>query len=162
MTPQPAQAIALEPHPPEPSSTNPTTATSPFDPADPQNIVQASLLADSQAPDGGYGWIVVLACSILSFWFIGTTYSWGVIQAALVADGVSTPSTLSFVGSLTCACISAFALLNARLIRWAGARNTAVVGIALFGVGEVLNGFWAGSVGGLFVTTGVVMGVGVR
>lgn len=158
-SPTPAQTPQTINHPTElPASAN----TSYFDPADPDNVVLASLLADSQVPDGGYGWVVVFACSALCFWFVGTTYSWGVIQAALVKQNLSSPATLSFVGSLACACNSLFALLNARIIRWAGARNTALAGITLFGGGQILSGFTAHSVPGLFVTMGVIMGVGMR
>jgi hypothetical protein len=60
-----------------------------FDPTDPDTIIAASRLADLQVPDGGYGWVVIFACSVLTFWFVGTTYSWGVIQAALVAEKLS-------------------------------------------------------------------------
>lgn len=106
--------------------------------------------------------MVILACSILTFWFVGTSYSWGVIQAALVEQKLSNPASLSFVGSLTAACISFFALINARIVRWIGARWTAVVGVLALGMGGVLSGFSTGSVGALFFTAGVVMGVGCR
>ncbi len=47
-------------------------------------MIEASRLADESAPEGGYGWVVVAAASVLTFLFVGTTYSWGVIQQALV------------------------------------------------------------------------------
>ena len=124
------------------------------------NILLTSQAADSTVPDGGYGWAVVFACSAITFWFIGTTYSWGIIQAALLEQKVSSPSTLSFVGSLTCACISALAIVNARVIRLLGARNTALLGVSLLALGEILSGFATHNIGGLFVTAGLVMGVG--
>lgn len=139
---------------------NTTAEISNFDPANPDTIIAASRLADSQAPDGGYGWIVIGACSVLTFWFVGTAYSWGVIQAALVKDHVSSPSTLSFVGSLTTTFISILALVNAGVIRKIGARSTAMLGVGLLGGGGILSSFSARNVGGLFVTTGVVAGVG--
>ena len=131
-------------------------------PADPDNMVQASLNRDQSAPDGGYGWVLIFACSTIAFWVIGTTYSWGIIQAALVEQHLSSPSTLAFVGSLTIAMISVLALVNARVIRALGARTTALLGITLFGVGEILSGFSTRNVGGLFVTAGFVMGLGTR
>jgi hypothetical protein len=104
MTSTSTSTIALEPLTGQPKdqeqNKNPTASA--FDPSNPDTIIAASRLADSQVPDGGYGWVVIGACSVLAFWFIGTTYSWGVIQAALVAQKLSSPSTLSFVGSLTC------------------------------------------------------------
>ncbi|KAL5336312.1 major facilitator superfamily domain-containing protein [Aspergillus crustosus] len=136
---------------PEPSPTN-TNADA---------IMQASLIADSQVPDGSYGWVAVSACAVLTWWFVGTSYNWGIIQAALVKEGVSSASTLSFVGSLAAACISFLGVLNARLVRLLGTRACAVLGICFLGTGEILSGFAVHSVGGLFVTAGAVMGMGI-
>ncbi|KAL2830368.1 major facilitator superfamily domain-containing protein [Aspergillus pseudoustus] len=125
-------------------------------------IMQASLAADSEVPDGGYGWVVIMSCAVITWWFIGTSYSWGIIQAALVKEGVSSASTLAFVGSLAVACISFLGVLNARLIRLLGTRACAVLGVVLLGMGEILSGFAFKSIGGLFVTAGAVMGIGIR
>lgn len=133
-----------------------------FDPTNPDTIIAASRLADSQVPDGGYGWVVIGACSVMTFWFVGTSYSWGVIQAALVKEMIASPSTLSFVGSLTAAFIAILALVNARVIRKIGARSTALIGVVCLGGGGILSGFSTKNVGGLFATTGVIMGIGCR
>jgi hypothetical protein len=134
--------------------------TSDFDPAHGDTVIAESRLADAAAPDGGYGWVIIGACSVLTFWFVGTSYSWGVIQAALVEENLSSPASLSFVGSLTAACISFFALVNARLIRRIGGRRTALLGVGFLGLGEVLSGFSTRNVGALFFTAGVLMGIG--
>ncbi|MCJ1296067.1 hypothetical protein MMC34_007632 [Xylographa carneopallida] len=134
----------------------PSTSTAP----NPDNVLLVSQVADSTVPDGGYGWAVLFGCSVLTFWFVGTSYSWGIIQAALISQKLSSPSTLSFVGSLTTACISALALVNARVIRLLGARNTALLGVCFLALGEILSGFSTRNIGGLFVTVGVIMGVG--
>ncbi|KUL85826.1 hypothetical protein ZTR_07338 [Talaromyces verruculosus] len=123
-------------------------------------VMQASLAADSEVPDGGYGWVVISACAVLCFWFVGTTYCWGVFQAALVEQGVASASTLAFVGSLTTSCISFLAVLNARIVRKLGTRRAGLLGISLFGIGEVMGGFTTGNVVGLFMTIGLVMGLG--
>ncbi|KAJ7162825.1 major facilitator superfamily domain-containing protein [Mycena filopes] len=116
--------------------------------------------ADSEV-DGGYaGWVVLFGCAVLTYWFVGLSYSWGLMQAALVEAGVSSVSTLSFVGSLTVSCISALALVNARLIRFLGARRTALLGVFLLGLGVLLSGFATGNIGALFVTSGLITGVG--
>lgn len=122
----------------------------------------ASRPLESDIPDGGYGWVVVVACSIMIWWFGGITYSWGVFQNVLVEDRLSSASTLSFVGSLTVACLSIFAIINARLIRLLGAKRTALLGISFFGGGQILSSFTTDNVAGLFVTTGVTMGIGAR
>jgi hypothetical protein len=36
------------------------------------NILAASRLADSTVPDGGMGWVVIAACGVVTFWFVGT------------------------------------------------------------------------------------------
>jgi hypothetical protein len=125
------------------------------------DATQPLQVADSK-PNGGYGWVVVFGCSVITFWFVGTTYSWGVIQASLVAQGLTSTSTLSFVGSVTVALNALLALVSARVIRLFGARTTGMLGIALLSAGEILSGFSTKNVGGLFFTTGVIMGIGVR
>ncbi len=117
---------------------------------------------EENIPDGGYGWVVVMSCAVLTFWFVGTTYSWGVIQAALVQSGLSQASTLSFIGALTVSCISFLAIVNAKLVSVVGSQRCALLGVTLIGIGEILGGFSTNSVGGLFVTIGVVMGIGTR
>ncbi|KAL1963989.1 hypothetical protein VTN77DRAFT_7664 [Rasamsonia byssochlamydoides] len=139
------------------TAANPATTSAPGT----DEVMQAPLLADSEVPEGGYGWVVIFACAVITFWFVGTTYCWGVLQAALVEQGVSSPSTLAFVGSLTTGCISFLAVLNARVIRKLGARTTGLLGVFLLGLGEELSSFTTQNVGGLFTTVGVVMGVGV-
>ncbi|PLB43461.1 MFS general substrate transporter [Aspergillus steynii IBT 23096] len=123
-------------------------------------VLQASLQADAEVPDGGYAWVVISACAVVTWWFIGTAYCWGVLQAALVREGVASSSTLAFVGSLAPACISFLGIVDARLIRKVGTQRSAVAGIFLVGLGEVLSGFAMRHVGALFVTAGVVVGVG--
>lgn len=165
------QTIALERLQPQndTESSKPATLASPpedpstFPPSDPDTIITASLLADSLVPDGGLqSWLVILACSTLTFWFVGTTYSWGILQAALVKRNLSSPATVSFVGSLTCASISFLALVNARVIRRFGARKCAMAGVGLLGVGMGVSGWLTGTVGGLFFSVGGIMGVGAR
>lgn len=124
-------------------------------------ILQASQLADAAVPDGGYGWVIASACAVINWWFVGTTYCWGIIQSALVTQGLATPATLSYVGSLTITFISILALASASVIAHVGARKTAFLGVSLLGLGGILSGFATDSVGGLFVTNGIVMGVGV-
>lgn len=36
------------------------------------NVFVASQLADASVPDGGYGWVVVFSCGVITFWFIGS------------------------------------------------------------------------------------------
>ncbi|OBR04370.1 major facilitator superfamily transporter [Colletotrichum higginsianum IMI 349063] len=124
-------------------------------------ILRASREADSAVPEGGYGWVVVTGCFVIAWWIIGTSYSWGVIQSALIDDGLATPAVLSFVGSLAAALISALAIVNSRVMRRIGPRRTGLLGIALLGLSELLSSFAVKNVGAMFATSGVIMGLGM-
>lgn len=128
----------------------------------PDSVLQASRVADSTVPDGGYGWVIIASGAVMFWWAGGTVYSWGVMQEALVREDVGSPAVLSFVGSLASALVSAMAVFNARLMRALGVKWTAVVGVSLLGGSDVLSGFAVKSLGGLFVTSGVVTGLGLR
>lgn len=125
------------------------------------DVAEASRIVDAGVPEGGYGWVAVTACAVICFWFVGTTYCWGVLQGALVADGLSSPSTLAWIGSLAVASNSIFAMVSARVLQSFGSRMTAALGVCFLAGGEILSGFTVDHVGGLFVTAGVIMGIGV-
>lgn len=129
------------------------------DDSDRDPVLEASRLADSEVPDGGYGWVVIGCSAVASLWYTGTPYSWGVIQADLVRRGLSTPATLSFVGSLAPTLISVLGVATARLLAGLGVRRTALLGVFTLGLSALLSSFSVGSVPGLFVTAGVVQGV---
>lgn len=129
-------------------------------PEDGISTLEQSRVVDSGVPEGGYGWVAVAACAVLSFWFIGTTYCWGLFQAALVEKGVGSPSTIAWIGSVMSAGSAIFSIVSARLLSRIGSRRTALCGVCFTVSGEVLSGFTAGNLGGLFVTAGVLMGIG--
>lgn len=159
MTRTQTTAIELEPQTVE-STTN-LQRDAAFNSSDQDSILQASRVSDSTVPDGGYGWAVVFGCSAMTFWFVGTTYSWGILQASLLQQNLSSASTLSFVGSVTAASISFLAIVNARVIRLLGTRTTALLGMTLLALGEILAGFCTHNIGALFFTAGIIMGIGV-
>lgn len=133
-----------------------------FTPVEPLNIVEASRIADSTVPEGGYGWVVIAGCAVLTWWYLGMSYSWGIMQSALVDRGLSSASSLSFIGFLCVTFNSILALAHARFIRVVGTRQAALIGISCLGGGTILSGFCTENVGGLFVTSGVLAGVGTR
>lgn len=75
--------------------------------------------------------------------------------------GLSTPATLSYVGSLAVSLISCMAILNARIIRAIGAQRTTFLGILLLGVSEIISSFTLSNLAGLFITSGVILGLGI-
>jgi MCP family monocarboxylic acid transporter-like MFS transporter 3 len=117
----------------------------------------------SAIPDGGYGWTIVLCCSILAFWSNGVINCWGVLQTALLDSTLSTvpTSTVSFVGSLGLALSAGCGIFVVRIIRWLGARWTAIIGLVIMGLSMIGSSFCTTNVGGLFGTAGLMAGVGM-
>lgn len=146
-----------------PNATTTTTTRSRTAPGRTEDdVLAASREVDSAAPDGGYGWAIVASGCVLMWWGVGTTYAWGVIQRTLVSDGLAGPAVVSFIGSLQAAMVSLCATANAWLMQYLGPRRTALTGVALMGGCEILSSFATHSLGGLFVTSGVMFGLGVR
>ncbi|KAJ6437430.1 putative AC transposase [Purpureocillium lavendulum] len=125
-----------------------------------EDALLASEQVDSTVPDGGYGWVIVASGAAILWWSVGTTYAWGVIQEALVEEGLSGPAVLSFVGSLGAALVSVFAIFNAWLVRFVGVRAIGMAGIGFMGGSEILSSFATKNVGALFFTSGFLYGVG--
>ncbi|VDC02723.1 unnamed protein product [Peniophora sp. CBMAI 1063] len=114
----------------------------------------------NEVPDGGYGWVIVAACSVIMSFAVGITYSWGVIQNSLTQQNLAPDGTLAFIGSTSTSFIAFAAFLNTRIIRWVGTRNAGLISIALLALGQILSSFSTKSVGGLFVTNGICTGFG--
>ncbi|EMD93435.1 hypothetical protein COCC4DRAFT_191781 [Bipolaris maydis ATCC 48331] len=117
----------------------------------------------SAIPDGGYGWIIVLGCSITTFCHNGIINCWGVLQAALLNSTLRTvpPSTLAYVGSLGLAGGALYGLLAIRLMRHVGCQTTILLGISLMSLSLIGASFCTKNLAGLFGTYGVVGGVGM-
>lgn len=91
----------------------------------------------------------------------GINYSWGVLQLSLVKGELSSAATLSFVGGLSSACISAFATLNSNLVRRFGVRRCALAGSVLVAFAQIFSGWTTKNLGGMFVCSGFMMGTGM-
>lgn len=122
--------------------------------------VQAPHNATEAVPDGGYGWTVVAACSLLLFWINGYITAWGVLQTAIVQSAQlhTDVRTVTFVGSLFLGCVAAFSLASVRAMSAFGVRSTNVAAVVVFGLGLVAISFTLGNLAGLFCIAGAVLG----
>ncbi|KAF2446371.1 MFS general substrate transporter [Karstenula rhodostoma CBS 690.94] len=112
--------------------------------------------------DGGYGWVIVFACFVQTFWVNAWTGSWGILQAALLAQSTMRDipaSTLSFVGSVGLSLTVALGLACVWLAGVIGARWSTLLGILLFSASTLVGSFTVRNVGGLFVS-GTLYGIG--
>ncbi len=138
-----------------------------FAPVDTANVVDGRHgdvpnSAVEAIPDGGYGWTVVFACSVVTFMINGWSGSWGILQTALVQDYPNQESTtsLSFVGSLGIALCVSLGLASVRLSQLIGARYSMLLGVLVMSFGIMCGGFTVNNLGGLFVAPGIVYGLG--
>ncbi|KAJ4319605.1 hypothetical protein N0V94_003838 [Neodidymelliopsis sp. IMI 364377] len=114
-------------------------------------------------PDGGYGWVVVLAAFTVTFCINGVLNCWGILQTALLNSTLShvSTSTVSFIGSLDLGCSVAFGVFATKLIQRFGSRTTAMTGVMLMGLGLVSAGSCTSNIAGLFGTVGLMVGIGM-
>ena len=115
-------------------------------------------------PDGGYGWAIVLAGFVVTFWINGMINCWGILQTALLNSSLShvPTATVSFIGSLNLSCGAAFGILATKMGQRFGSRYTAMTGIAMMGLGLIAAGSCTSNVAGLFGTIGLLAGVGMN
>ncbi|RSH83142.1 uncharacterized protein EHS24_006801 [Apiotrichum porosum] len=143
------------------STPSDTRLTEPIS-GEPQSEATAEANLTDAIPDGGpEAWTMIACCTLLCFWFVGTSYSWGVLQAALVDRGLAPASTLAFVGSIAIAMLAVLAMLNSRGLSIIGARAMGMVGVCFMAFGQILASFATHNIAGLFMTAGVMMGIGV-
>ncbi|KAF9934682.1 hypothetical protein FBU30_001006 [Linnemannia zychae] len=96
-------------------------------------------------PEGGYGWIVLAATFVCSFWCIGLVFCWGVFQEYLlrmdIFGATSSAKELSWVGSLSCACIFVAAPVIVVLINKFGTAMVLASGVICVTTGFIAASF---------------------
>ena len=123
--------------------------------------LEASRIADSTVPDGGYGWVVIFACAVVGWWVIGISYVWGVYQQALIERHVGSPLALSFCGSLSPALMASVGMLASRTVRSLGTPKLSFAGIILMALSQIGASFVTNHLVGLFFLPGVPLGLGM-
>ncbi|KAJ6785953.1 hypothetical protein PWT90_03903 [Aphanocladium album] len=119
-----------------------------------------SAMKEAQQLDGWRGWIVVAASASSLFVFMGVIYSWGILQANLAHKSNMSLTTLTFVGSLATSFMTSICIFVGKAVRKFGYRETAIAGAILLGLGEFASSWVTHNLGALFVTHGVIFGVG--
>ncbi|KAG0073075.1 hypothetical protein BGZ89_012143 [Linnemannia elongata] len=134
----------------------------------PAAAVPSSSVADAAGgqggqfyPEGEYGWIVLAATFVCTFWCIGIVFCWGVFQDYLLRMETFGPSTgakeLSWVGSLSCACIFVAAPAIVVLITNFGTTSVLASGVLCVTTGFVAASF-ATTYWHLYITVGFLYG----
>ncbi|KAF9179635.1 hypothetical protein BGZ51_006772 [Haplosporangium sp. Z 767] len=113
-------------------------------------------------PEGGFGWLVVLASFVINFWAYGPTIIFGVYQAYFLQANTfpgALPTDLSWVGSIAIASMFLLSPFIAPMIRFLGLRAVVALGILISTLGFITASF-ATQLWHLYVTQGFIFGVG--
>lgn len=118
---------------------------------------------DDEVPEGGYGWVNVAAVSTINCFVWGVAASFGVYLAYYLANDHfpgATPLDYALIGGLNFAIGMALAPLVTIVVRRLGTRPTMMIGVTVHALGFVSASF-VSSIGGLYATQGVLIGIGI-
>ncbi|KAI9322164.1 major facilitator superfamily domain-containing protein [Dichotomocladium elegans] len=114
-----------------------------------------------EAPDGGYGWFVVLGSFLLLFTIFGTTISWGVMQDYYEQNvfGETATVQLSLVSNIILLVTVGGSLFSRTIELLFGVRRALIVAAFLYSAGLVAAGS-ATQIWQLYLALGVCTGCG--
>lgn len=98
----------------------------------------------SSYPEGGFGWVVILACFLIHLTFYGIIQTWGVYYSAYVNEysaGQVSPTTLAFVGTLQPAVRNLLTAGTGIVTNMLGFRTMLLSGTIIFCLGLLLASF---------------------
>ncbi|KAI8870241.1 MFS general substrate transporter [Ramicandelaber brevisporus] len=115
-----------------------------------------------EPPDGGYGFVVLIStfiCMGLSFGMINAYGAFNRYYTEVLFKGRESPSTISFVGTLTVCMMNLLGPFSGYVNDLVGVRMTVVSGSIIMCLGMILASF-AHELWQLFLTQGILVGIG--
>ncbi|XP_070533473.1 monocarboxylate transporter 13-like [Ptychodera flava] len=116
--------------------------------------------AETTAPDGGWGWSVVIATFISTFLSAGNVYSFSVLYVAFLDAFDGTKSETAWIGSIFSLTFVMAIAVSGAMIKKIGHRPTVMCAGVIASVSLLLSSF-ATSLHQLYVTYGGLCGFGV-
>ncbi|XP_068160768.1 monocarboxylate transporter 6 [Antennarius striatus] len=111
------------------------------------------------APDGGWGWVVLVATVIVLALTLGFSACVGIFYTDLQEDFQATNSETSWVPSIMISALHVGGPFCSVLVERLGCRATVMLGGVLSGFGMAASSFTQ-SIGQLYITAGVITGLG--
>jgi len=116
-------------------------------------------IVDEADPEGGWGWLVVLACFMTNFVIDGVTYSFGMLMKPLMAEMDEGNFGCATIGSIQTAVSFFIGPFVARAVTKMGARKICMFGSFLAAVG-VFGASFSWNLSFLMVCYSLVTGIG--
>lgn len=113
-----------------------------------------------KVPDGGWGWVVVLASLIISMIADGVSFSFGLLYIEFLQEFGASKSKTAWIGSLFMAVPLLSGPIMSALVDRYGCRHMTIVGGLIAGFGFVLSCF-SNTIEVMYLTFGVIAGLGL-
>ncbi|KAH8361198.1 hypothetical protein KR200_006413, partial [Drosophila serrata] len=114
---------------------------------------------DLVPPDGGWGWLVLLGSCLTNILIPGTIKSFGVLFVEFTEAFNSSPTKASWIPALCYFLYSSLGPVSSILSVKYSYRTVTLLGGASASLGMILS-FWASSIGYLYISYGVLVGIG--
>ncbi|KAF7989933.1 hypothetical protein HCN44_008607 [Aphidius gifuensis] len=114
----------------------------------------------SKIPDGGWGWMVVLASLVISMIADGVSFSFGLLYIEFLEEFGASKSKTAWIGSLFMAVPLLSGPVMSALVDRYGCRKMTIIGGLIAGTGFVMSSF-SNSIEIMYLTFGVVAGLGL-
>ncbi|XP_061564726.1 monocarboxylate transporter 6 [Cololabis saira] len=121
--------------------------------------VTGAVAAAAEAPDGGWGWVVLVATIMVLALTLGFPSCVGIFYTDLQREFQASNSETSWVPSIMTSMLHAGGPFCSVLVQKLGCRATVMLGGVLSGVGMAASSFTR-SITELYITAGVVTGLG--
>lgn len=112
-----------------------------------------------EVPDGGYGWVVVVAVFFVHVFVLGNLYSFGVFYPVYIEEFDGNQAAVAWVGSIGACLMVGLGVWTGKWADYYGNARVCFVGGIFVGVGFLLASF-ATELWHLYLTQGVLAGIG--
>ncbi|XP_076664061.1 uncharacterized protein LOC143366675 isoform X2 [Andrena cerasifolii] len=113
-----------------------------------------------KVPDGGWGWVVVVASLVISMIADGVSFSFGLLYIEFLHEFGASKSKTAWIGSLFMAVPLLSGPVMSALVDRYGCRSMTIVGGLISGLGFVLSCF-SNTIEVMYLTFGVIAGLGL-
>jgi hypothetical protein len=114
----------------------------------------------SKAPDGGWGWVVVLSSLIISMIADGISFSFGLLYIEFLDHFGESKSKTAWIGSLFMAVPLLSGPIGSALVDRYGCRTMTIIGGIISGIGFTMSAF-VNSIELMYTTFGIIAGLGL-